>query len=121
MPNVDVSVLNLHYAAELVIRIFLAEIDGGVVGFVHYELGPDKLSGKLGLNAVHPKWQRRGIAAKLYARFFDILRAEGMKFGQVGTGGDEAHIPARCAYEKVRIHTDSGCALFQEALRLDEP
>jgi len=81
-------------------RILLAEIDGGVVGFVHYEFRRDKLSGTLGLNAVHPGWQRRGIAAKLYARVFDILRAEGMKFVQVGTGGDEAHIPARGAYEK---------------------
>jgi GNAT superfamily N-acetyltransferase len=81
-------------------RILLAEIDGGVVGFVHYELTPTKLSGKIGLNAVHPSWQRRGIAAKLYARVFEILRAEGMKFVQVGTGGDEAHIPARGAYEK---------------------
>jgi GNAT superfamily N-acetyltransferase len=80
--------------------ILLAELDGGVVGFVHYELRPDKLSAKLGLNAVHPGWQRRGIAAKLYTRVFDILRAEGMKFVQVGTGGDDAHIPARRAYEK---------------------
>lgn len=81
-------------------RILLAEVDGGVVGFVHYELKPHKLSGELGLNAVHPSWQRRGIAAKMYARVCDILHAEGMKFVQVGTGGDEAHIPARGAYEK---------------------
>jgi len=58
-------------------RILLAEIDGRFVGFVHYELRPDKLSGKLGLNAVHPSWQRRGVAAKLYAWVFDVLRAEG--------------------------------------------
>jgi GNAT superfamily N-acetyltransferase len=81
-------------------RILVAEIDGSVVGFIHYELKRDKRSGKLGLNAVHPSWQRRGVAAKLYARVFEVLLAEGMRFVQVGTGGDEAHIPARGAYEK---------------------
>ena len=81
-------------------RVLVAELDGAVVGFIHYEFRREKASGKLGLNAVDPSHQGSGIAAQMYARVFEILRAEGIKFAQVGTGGDEAHIPARRAYEK---------------------
>jgi GNAT superfamily N-acetyltransferase len=57
-------------------------------------------SGEIGLNAVHPDCQRRGIASRMYVRVSEILRANGIKFVQVGTGGDEAHTPAHRAYEK---------------------
>jgi GNAT superfamily N-acetyltransferase len=81
-------------------RILVAELDGAVVGFIHYELTREKASGQLGLNAVHPSHQGKGIGARMYARVFEILRAEGIKFARVDTGGDEAHIPARRAYQK---------------------
>ena len=81
-------------------RILVAELDGAVVGFIHYEFRRENASGKLGLNAVHPSHQGKSIATQMYARVFELLRAEGIKFAQVGTGGDEAHVPARCAYEK---------------------
>ncbi len=81
-------------------RVLVAELDGSIVGFIHYEFRRERASGKLGLNAVHPSHQGKGIAAQMYARVFEILQAEGLKFAQVDTGGDEAHIPARRAYEK---------------------
>ena len=81
-------------------RFLVAELDGAVVGFIHYEFRREKESGKLGLNAVHPNYQGKGIGTQMYARVFEILRTEGIKFAQVGTGGDQAHIPARRAYEK---------------------
>ncbi|MBV9768265.1 MAG: GNAT family N-acetyltransferase [Bryobacterales bacterium] len=81
-------------------RILVAELDGTAVGFIHYEIGRRNASGKLGLNAVHSSYQGKGIATQMYARVFELLRAEGMKFAQVSTGGDEAHIAARGAYEK---------------------
>jgi len=81
-------------------RILVAEINSTVVGFIHFELQLDKASGRLGLNAVHPSWQRRGIASLMYSRVLEILRENGIKLVQVGTGGDEAHFPARRAYEK---------------------
>jgi GNAT superfamily N-acetyltransferase len=81
-------------------RMLVAELQGSVAGFIHYEVVPKKSSGRLGLNAVHPRWQRHGIASRMYERVFQILRDRGSRFVQVGTGGDAAHIPARAAYEK---------------------
>ena len=81
-------------------RMLVAELQGSVAGFIHYEVVPKKSAGRLGLNAVHPRWQRHGVASAMYERVFQILRDGGSRFVQVGTGGDVAHIPARAAYEK---------------------
>jgi N-acetylglutamate synthase-like GNAT family acetyltransferase len=72
----------------------LAELQGSVAGFIHYEVDPEKSFGRLGLNAVHPRWQRHGVASSMYERVFQIMQEKGSKFVQVGTGGDAAHVPA---------------------------
>jgi len=82
-------------------KLFVAEENGVPVGFIHYEVSPDGLSGKIGLNAVHPAHQRQGVGTLMYDHVLDIMRATGMKYAQVGTGGDSSHIPARRAYEKL--------------------
>jgi GNAT superfamily N-acetyltransferase len=80
--------------------MLVGELQGSVAGFSHYEVDQEKSSGRLGLNAVHPRWQRHGVASSMYERVFQIMRGRGLKFVQVGTGGDAAHVPARAAYEK---------------------
>ncbi len=82
-------------------RLFVAEENGFVVRFIHYEVNPDGLTGKIGLNAVHPAHQRKGIGTLMYRHVLDIMRSAGMKYAQVGTGGDASHLPARRAYEKL--------------------
>ena len=71
-----------------------------VVGFVtcyaHLATG----IGEIGNNAVHPDWQGRGIAPRLYEYVFEQLRERGMRYVKVHTGGDPAHAPARRAYQK---------------------
>jgi len=47
----------------------------------------------------------RPISAKvlgtlMYGHVLDIMRTAGMKYAQVGTGGDPSHTPAQRAYEK---------------------
>ena len=83
-------------------RVLVTEIDGQVVGFCTYYL-PDAAHGlgEIGNNAVHPGFQGRGLARRQYERVFEELRAEGMTAIRVTTGLDEAHAPARRAYEAV--------------------
>jgi ribosomal protein S18 acetylase RimI-like enzyme len=59
-------------------------------------------------NAVHPDWQRHGIASAMYDRLVEVFRNEGMQFAFVETGGDTAHAPAVAAYRKAgfRIRED---------------
>ena len=81
--------------------LFVVEENGVVVGFIHYEVNPDGKSGKIGLNAVHPAHQRKGLGRLMYDHILGIMRAMGLKYAQVGTGGDPSHVSARRAYEKL--------------------
>ena len=82
-------------------RVLVAELSGKVVGFVTFYERRYPGVAEIGNNAVHPDYQNRGIAACLYERVFDELRATGIRFVKVETGGDPTHAPARRAYEKV--------------------
>jgi len=71
-----------------------------VVGFCTCYTRPAVDVGEIGNNAVHPDWQGRGIASRLYQYVFERLRDRGMRYVKVHTGGDPAHTPARRAYQK---------------------
>jgi len=79
-------------------HVLIAEFDGRVVGFIAYELKGE--TGDVVLLAVHPKFQKRGIATELNRAALDEMKAAGMKMAIVETGGDEGHAPARRAYER---------------------
>jgi ribosomal protein S18 acetylase RimI-like enzyme len=76
----------------------VAEPDGRVVGFITYELKGE--TGEVVLLAVHPEYQKRGIATRLNQAALDEMKAAGMKMAVAETGGDDGHAPARRAYEK---------------------
>jgi len=78
----------------------VAEIDGQVAGFITFVLDTERKIGEIGNNAVAPDYQGRGIGSMQYAYVLELFRKEGMAYAQVGTGLDEAHAPARAAYEK---------------------
>jgi ribosomal protein S18 acetylase RimI-like enzyme len=76
----------------------VAELDGRVVGFIAYELKGE--TGEVVLLAVHPEFQKRGIATQLNQAALDAMKAAGMKMAVAETGGEEGHAAARRAYEK---------------------
>jgi predicted kinase/GNAT superfamily N-acetyltransferase len=84
-------------------RFLVAEQDGSAVGFIHYEVDSTKQRGTLGINAVYPAHQSKGIGSLMYGHVLQIMRAQGMKYVRVDTGGDLSHAPARRAYEKARF------------------
>ncbi len=79
--------------------VWVAEVDGMVVGFVAYELHEDK-TGEVQLLAVHPEHQNRGIGTELNLFALKKMKDSGMKMAKVETGGDPSHAPARRSYEK---------------------
>jgi ribosomal protein S18 acetylase RimI-like enzyme len=76
----------------------VAELDGRVVGFIAYELKGE--TGEVVLLAVHPEFQKRGIASQLNQAALAEMKAAGMKMAVAETGGEDGHAPARRAYEK---------------------
>jgi len=82
------------------ITLWVAEVDGKVVGFVAYELYENDKTGEVQLLAVHPEYQNHGIGTELNTFALQRMKESGMKMAVVGTGGDVSHAPARRSYEK---------------------
>jgi GNAT superfamily N-acetyltransferase len=80
--------------------VWVAELDGTVVGFLAYVLNADDKTGEVQLLAVHPDYQNRGIATKLNQFALQKMKESGMRMARVETGGDPSHAPARRSYEK---------------------
>ena len=82
-------------------RVWVAEADGGVVGFVAVELHhPERDMGEITMLAVDPDHHGGGIGTTLTLFAFDRLRDAGMRVAMVETGGDPSHAAARRTYEK---------------------
>ena len=80
--------------------VWVAEVEGRVVGYIAYELHESDQSGEVMLLAVHPDYQNDGIGTALNEHALDKMREAGMRLAVVGTGGDDSHAPARRCYEK---------------------
>lgn len=81
-------------------EMFVVEHDGEAIAFCAMSLDQKTKVGEVGLNAVHPDWQGKGVGAWMYDWVLDRMRGAGMQIATVGTGGDASHAPARRAYEK---------------------
>ena len=81
--------------------VLVAQSGTVVAGFVSFfPDAPRPGMAEIGNNAVHPGFQGQGIAQMMYREVIEQLRAAGMSYIKVCTGGDPSHLPARKAYEK---------------------
>jgi ribosomal protein S18 acetylase RimI-like enzyme len=82
-------------------RVWVAEVDGTVAGFVAIELHhPERTMGEISMLAVDPDYQGGGIGTALTEFALERLEEAGMKVAMVETGGDPGHAAARRTYEK---------------------
>ena len=82
------------------VHVWVAEIDGKLVGYIAYEFFDHDKSGEVQLIAVHPDHQNVGLGTELNNFALQKMSEAGMRYAVVATGGDEAHAPARRSYEK---------------------
>ena len=80
--------------------IFICEEEGCTVGFISFRLDEDKGIGTIGNNAVDPDCGLKGIGQQMYSAVLQHFKQQGMRFAKVQTGLDDAHAPARRAYER---------------------
>jgi ribosomal protein S18 acetylase RimI-like enzyme len=82
-------------------RVWVAQADGTVAGFVAIELHhPERGMGEISMLAVDPDHQGGGIGTALTEFALGRLGDAGMKVAMVETGGDPGHAAARRTYEK---------------------
>lgn len=84
--------------------VHVGELDGTIVGFIS-TIAHERKVGEIGLNAVDPDHQRKGVARALMEFGLNSLKQRGSLAAYVGTGGDEAHTPARSAYKALGFDT----------------
>jgi ribosomal protein S18 acetylase RimI-like enzyme len=82
-------------------QVWVLDEGGEVFGFVTFWLFPDQQYGHLDNNGVRPDRAGAGWATFMYRHVLDHFRELGLRFAHVDTGLDDAHIPARRAYEAV--------------------
>jgi GNAT superfamily N-acetyltransferase len=90
----------LDVCANQAVQVWVAELDGGVVGFAAATLGDKEPLGEIYMIAVDPAHQRRGIGIALTTHATDWIRKQGMTVALIDTGGDPGHAPARRLYER---------------------
>ena len=82
-------------------RVWVAEVDAGVVGFVSIEPDhPERNMGEISMLAVDPDHQGGGIGTALTEFALERLKDARMAVAMVETGGDPGHAAARRTYEK---------------------
>ena len=92
---------NRRLFAEHPEQVWVLEQDGEVFAFVTFWLFPERSYGHLDNNGVDPARASRGWATFMYREVLRHFRELGLRFAHVDTGLDDAHIPARRAYEAV--------------------
>jgi ribosomal protein S18 acetylase RimI-like enzyme len=82
-------------------QVWVLDEAGDVFGFVTFWLFPEQHYGHLDNNGVRTDRAGEGWATFMYRHALEHFRALGLRFAHVDTGLDDAHIPARRAYEAV--------------------
>jgi ribosomal protein S18 acetylase RimI-like enzyme len=82
-------------------QVWVLEADGKIIGFVTFWLFLEQRYGHIDNNGVDPDRVGEGWASFMYRTVLEHFRSLGLGFAHVDTGLDDAHIPARRAYEAV--------------------
>jgi ribosomal protein S18 acetylase RimI-like enzyme len=85
-------------------QVVVAEVDGRIAGFVAWKPDPRPQHAEISLLAVESAHRHTGVGSALMNAAMDELRAAGIGFVGLGTGGDDFHAPARRLYESLGFH-----------------
>ena len=94
------GVLSAAFADPSVSRGYVAILDGAVAGFVTARYSAERKLITVANNSVSPDFAGKGIGSTLYSFILNQAKDEGKVYANVLTGLDDAHAPARRAYEK---------------------
>ncbi|MEV4267272.1 GNAT family N-acetyltransferase [Kribbella sp. NPDC049584] len=81
--------------------VAIAEENGVLLGYVAWNVEPDRSKGTVALLAVSAPYRRSNAGTALCEHAFEAMRAEQAEYVEIGTGGDDFHAPARAFYESL--------------------
>ena len=92
---------NRRLFAEHPEQVWVLDEGGDVFGFVTFWLFPAHSYGHIDNNGVRADRAGQGWGAFMYRHVLEHFRSLGLRYAHVDTGLDDAHVPARRAYEAV--------------------
>ena len=92
---------NRRLFAEHPEQVWVLDDDDWIFGYVTFWLFPERRYGHLDNSAVDPACRKEGWSTFMYRAVLEHFRSLGLRYAHVDTGLDDAHIPARRAYEAV--------------------
>ena len=95
---------------------YVTELDGKIAGFIYYAYDEKSRIGTISNNAVSADFRGHGIGGRQYEFVFERLRALGALAVRVTTGADDAHAPARRAYEKAGFEKSLSSVTYYKKL-----
>jgi GNAT superfamily N-acetyltransferase len=101
--------------------VWVLEKDKVPIGFVSFKLLLDRKLGIIDNNGVLPSHVGQGLGKFMYRHVLQYMRKNGMKFVFVETGMDDAHAPARHAYESVGFDRSFPAVFYWQNLDENKP
>ena len=101
--------------------LWVLEEAGEVFGFVSFYLLPEKSYGHIDNNGLRADRVGQGWATFMYRHVLERFRDQGLRFAHVDTGLDDAHIPARRAYEAIGFDRGVPTVDYWQDLSLQNP
>jgi GNAT superfamily N-acetyltransferase len=102
-------------------RVWVLEEEGDLFGFVTFWLVPESSYGHIDNNGVRADRAGQGWATFMYRHVLEHFRGQGLRFAHVDTGLDDAHIPARRAYEATGFDRQVPAVDYWQDLSLRNP
>ena len=100
--------------------VWVLENNDAIIGYVTFMLFPEKNYGHIDNNGVDPEFTGQGWGTFMYRHVLQYFRNQGLHYAHVDTGLDDAHIPARKAYEAVGFDREVPIVEYWMALPKDQ-
>lgn len=114
MPDWEIALANNVQALLESGHGYVLLVHGEIAGFIGWRVSGH--NGRIGFNAVAPKFRGHGFAGRMHAYVMAEMKKEGFDYVQVHTGLDDAHAPARSAYLKSGFEKGLPCMTFYRTL-----
>ncbi len=94
--------------------VAVAEVEGGLAGYVGWEVDASRGHGTISILAVSRGHRRSQVGRQLCEHAMGRMKDLGAKNVEIGTGGDPFHAPARALYESLGCRQIPVAVCFKE-------